>query len=257
METAIGLVKKLVSIGFFESNKSAKVTIRHFISIMGADENSLSPEQVLEILIRVGFTDYSQIVKILEEPLLEEVKALREENQKLLQEKGEARSSAESTQAELQELRRIKEEYEALKKGLYSLLETPILTSQPETSKEEKTPKNGKKSTEEGQNLIAFLSESERMWYDDVIKKLREAKVGFSPLKRTYRRMYEVYSANIEGARLAFLAEYPLYLYGPRYCKNLTAIAHYEDLRKTFDIVFPGILEEAISKKRAKEEAKN
>ena len=250
METAIGLVKKLVSIGFFESNKSAKVTIRHFVSLMRADANNLAPEQVLEVLIRIGFTDYNQIIKILEEPLLEEVKALREENQKLVAEK----NSAKITQAELEELRKVKKEHEALKAGIYRLLESSASSVTQQTSEEKKAPKKSKKASKEGLNLFAFLNESEREWYDGVTLRLREAKVGFSPLMRTYKRMHEIYGANIEGSRIAFLKEYPLDMYGPRYCKNLTVIAHYEDLRKTFDIVFPEILEEAIAKKRTKEE---
>lgn len=255
--TVADIVKEMVKLGFFPSNKSGKTTVFHFSSMMGGvDTNNLTPAQTLELLIKIGFNDYEKIVTLLEEPLLKEVETLRNENVALKANFENAKHSLDAVQSEVQEGREAKAQYEGLKREILNLLgapvEKPVMQISNEVPQKKKSQPQTSSNDEHGTNLIVFLSESEKEWYDGVTKKLKESKIGFSPLKTTYKRMHDVYSANIEGACMAFKLEYPLDLYGPTYCKYLTAIAHNKNLRDTFDVVFPSVLEEAIAKKAEK-----
>lgn len=254
MAAAIELAKKLVEVGFFDCTKTARTTLKHFVALMGkkVDYNNLTPGQALELMVKVGFTNYEQMFKFIEEPMLEEIEALKSENEALKSSAEIAKQSLNSAQAEAQAGRDSKAELEALRNGMLKLLNVDVVPStDKEDSKETVAKVSAKEPVNEAkpQNIIIMLSDEERAWYDGVGKQLKEAKCGWSVLRTVYKRMHEVYSSNIDGACKAFLAEYPLDIYGPMFCKSLTAIAHYPDMRETFDLVFPGILAEYVQRK--------
>lgn len=246
--TAVELAKKLASIGIFDSTKSAKTMIKHFTSKMEkVDPNNLTSAQALEVMIKVGLTDYEQMLEIIVAPIISENEELKKENKRLQDDFNTAKGALDVAQSEVQEGRNSKAELEAIKKGILNLLSSTSVPA-PQISNKDESAKR-KSDDAKAQNIITMLTQEEREWYDNVLKKLKDAKCSWGVLRSVYKKMHEVYSANIEGAKQAFLAEYPLDLYGPMYCKSLTAIAHYQDMRETFDIVFPDILNEYVQRK--------